>query len=127
MKLVTFIKTMGIITLLSLTYIHMQMQIFDLAYLGKDKEKMIYQLNQQNQNLTYAILRIKSANNLGFEMLGDKSGMQFVNPNNIIHISSGQKLLDDQDIESTQLSSVNMSPLTNIISFASRAEARIKE
>ncbi len=105
----------------------MQMQIFDLAYLGKDKEKMIYQLNQQNQNLTYAILRIKSANNLGFEMLGDKSGMQFVNPNNIIHISSTQKLVDEQDVNSTQLSSANANPLTSIISFASRAEARIKE
>lgn len=128
MKLPAFIKFMGLLTLLSLAYIHMQMQIFDLAYLGKDKEKMIHSLTQEKQNLTYAILRIKSANNLGYELMGEDSGMQFVNPNEIIHISSSQPILDDQDIEkSQQLSAVDNNPLSSLISFASRAEAKIQE
>jgi len=128
MKLPSFIKFMGLITLLSLAYIHMQMQIFDLAYLGKDKEKMIHSLTQEKQNLTYAILRIKSANNLGYELMGEDSGMQFVNPNEIIHISSSQPILDEQDLESTpQLTAVDKNPLSSLISFASRAEAKIQE
>lgn len=127
MKLTTFMKFMGLVTLLSLAYIHMQMQIFDLAYLGKDKEKMLHVLSQEKQNLTYAILRIKSANNLGYEMMGEDSGMQFVNPNEIIHISSAQPIVEEQDVENTQLTSVEKSPLTSFISFASRAEAKIQE
>ncbi|MBP9854085.1 MAG: hypothetical protein KBD53_04375 [Candidatus Omnitrophica bacterium] len=127
MNLKVFFKTISVITLLSLTYIHMQMQIFDLAYLGKDKQKMIYQLTQQKQNLTYEILKLKSANNLGDEMLGEKSEMQFMDVNNIVHISSTENLDEQQNTEGDQLSSVKKNPLANIVSFASRAEAKIQE
>ncbi|NND53061.1 MAG: hypothetical protein HKN54_11735 [Flavobacteriaceae bacterium] len=103
------------------------MQIFDLAYHGKDQEKQITKLNQKKEHLTYAILTIKSANNLGFEMLDDDSNMQFVDPKNIVHISSAQNIDENSDSADTQLSSVSKNPLLNILSFASRAEARIQD
>ena len=111
-------------TILSLSYIHMQMQIFDLAYLGKDQERAITKLDQQKQLLTYTILSMKSAHNLGHEMLDADAGMKFANPNNIVLISSSRSSDFDVQPDNTQLSAVTKNPLSTIFSFASRAEAR---
>lgn len=124
MRLATFIKLMFALTLLSLSYIHMQMQIFDLAYLGTDQEHAIARLDQRKQMLTYSILSIKSAHNLGHEMLGEEAGMQFANPDNIVLISSNDPNNEGAQLENTQLSAANKNPLSAILSFASRAEAR---
>lgn len=112
------------VTIVALSYIHMQMQIFDLAYLGKDQEMAIAKLDQQKQMLTYTILNIKSVHNLGHEMLGEEAGMQFANPSNIVLISSSRPNDLDAQPENTQLSAVTKNPLSTIFSFASRAEAR---
>lgn len=123
MKLSKFLQIMFALTVLALSYVHMQMQIFDLAYLGKDQEKAIAKLDQHKQFLTYSILSIKSAHNLGHEMLDADTGMQFANPNNIVLISSNNTQ-DDVQHGTTQLSAVTKNPFSAIFSFASRAEAR---
>ncbi|MCA9403136.1 MAG: hypothetical protein KC897_05090 [Candidatus Omnitrophica bacterium] len=123
MRLSTFLKTIGAVTVLALSYVHMQMQIFDLAYLGKDQERTIARLDQQKQFLTYSILSIKSVHNLGHEMLGEDSGLQFANPDSIVLISSREPN-DDLLPGKTQLSAVKKNPFSTIFSFATRAEAR---
>ena len=69
---------MGFITLLALVYTHMQMQIIELAYRGKAKEKQIRKLIENNSHLTSAILALKSSNNLGDKLLADQNQMQFL-------------------------------------------------
>lgn len=123
MKLSLFLKTVVSVTVLALSYVHMQMQIFDLAYLGKDQERTIARLDQQKQFLTYNILSIKSAHNLGHEMLGEDAGMQFANLDNIVLISSDDPN-DDIQLGNTQLSAIKKNPFSTIFSFATRAEAR---
>src|SRR3989338_5814071 len=92
MRLIRFIKIVIFITILSLGYIHLQMRIFDMAYLGKEKERKIKQLTDENGNLTYAILTIKSSANLGFKMLSENSSLKFMDPNNIVEIVATQDL-----------------------------------
>ena len=48
MQLWRFIKFMFGLTILALIYIHMQMNIFSLAYDGKQKEQNIVRLKEQN-------------------------------------------------------------------------------
>ena len=50
---------MSVIIVLALTYIHMQMQIVDLAYRGNKKEQQIKKLIEENGNTTYKILILK--------------------------------------------------------------------
>ena len=60
MQLCKFLKVMSGIIVVSLTYIHMQMQIVDLAYRGNKKERQIKKLIEENGNTTYKILILNS-------------------------------------------------------------------
>ena len=71
-------------TVLALVYIHMQMNIINLAYQGRNKEKAIRSLKEENGYLTYTILSLKSANNLGVKLLSKESGMDFIDRENIV-------------------------------------------
>lgn len=124
MKLTSFLKCISLVTMLSLAFIHMQMQIFDLAYEGKDKQKVIDQLVQQKEYLTYSIIALKSANNLGYEMLDEESDMQFVDPGDIMHISATEQLTEDSPVAETRLTSRKDDSIFKLLSFTSRAEAR---
>lgn len=71
----------------SLIYIHMQMQIVELAYKGKAKEHRVHELMDSNGSLTHQILALKSANNLGQELLEKDEGLQFMGHDNILTYS----------------------------------------
>lgn len=77
MKLLKFIRFMTVVTFLTLTYIHMQMKIFDLAYKAKQKEKAIISLSEDNGVTSFKILELKSAHHLGSNLLTEKSGLRF--------------------------------------------------
>ncbi len=115
---------MMLLTGLSLGYIHMQMQIFDLAYQGKDNEKKIDQLVQEKEYLSYEILSLKSAENLGIEMLDDESDMQFVDPSDIMHISATETIKSDDPPNGDDPSNSAKGSLLSLLSFTTRAEAK---
>jgi len=98
MKLSGLLKWIGFMTVLALVYIHMQMSIINLAYQGRHKEKSIRSLKEENGYLTYSILSLKSANNLGYKLLSKDSDMDFVDSKNIVVLSKseGPKDLDAQ-------------------------------
>ena len=83
---------MIIITCISLVYINMQMKIIDLAYLGKAKEKIIRELNEENGQLTYQILSLKSSNHIGVKMLAEGTGMRFLDSNDIVHVQTSEDI-----------------------------------
>lgn len=97
MRLVYFVKITFFVTVLMVVYINMQMKIFDLAYAGKFKEQQIRTLIEDNGSETYRILKLKSANNLGVEMLTQNKDMQFVDPQNVIAIAAS--LQEDEAIQ----------------------------
>ena len=44
MKIVPFLKMMGVVTFMAVLYIHLQMQIYHLGYLGQAKAQKIEKL-----------------------------------------------------------------------------------
>jgi len=87
MRLTNFLKIIGMLTVIALVYIHMQMRIIELAYEGKKNEYQIRNLIEDNGNLTYAILTLKSSRYLGIKMLSEDSSMDFVDYENVMQIS----------------------------------------
>ena len=86
MSLKTYFKIAVFATIMSLLYIHMQMKIFELAYKGKDKEKIIHELADTNGTLTHQILTLKSANNLGNQLLEKENSLQFMSRDHVMTV-----------------------------------------
>ena len=124
MKLVKLIKFMCIVTALALIYIHIQMQITDLAYQGRKKDGSIKELIEANGNISYAISTLKSAKNLGLKMFNEDSDMQYINQENIVKISTSVELDDEKT--AIKKAGFNKVPnqLLSLLSFGSKAEAK---
>ena len=127
MQFSRFLKIVGIITFVSVVYIHLKMQIIDLAYQGKAKEQLVRKLTEDNGNATYKILTLKSANHLGVKMLAENSGMQFADPKNIFEIASSQESLPENLTHKNQNISTRTNPILSFLSAGSQAEARGQE
>jgi len=116
---------MSFVTALALIYIHMQMQIIDLAYQGKRKEKNITKLTEKNGTVSYNILTLKSSNNLGRKLLAENSDLQFRDKGDVVEL-----VAVDPDAGQPRVLAASQSRSTNpILSFFSRpeAEARAQE
>ena len=83
-----FLKSMFIVTVMSLLYIHLQMNIYALAYQGKKKEIRIEKLAENNAQVRNDILRLKSSDNIGRELLSKEKEYKFVSRNNVMEVES---------------------------------------
>ena len=124
MKLFKFLRTMVVITLLSLVYINLQMQIFDLAYEGKRKEKEIRRLNDNNSQLTYHILTLKSANHLGDKLLTQDTPMQFLDTSRIVRLETPKSTQRQGKTISPSKPENTLRTLLSLFSLKSQAEAK---
>ncbi|MCA9399355.1 MAG: hypothetical protein KC618_06375 [Candidatus Omnitrophica bacterium] len=124
MKLPTIIKTTFVVTSLALVYIHLQMQIIDLAYQGKDKEQKIRYLIEENGSITYSILTYKSAHNLGVKMLAENSDMRFLDSDSIVSITASEDVFEQQPTNQQIEPPKKSTSLLSFLSFGSQAEAR---
>src|SRR5208283_3071101 len=88
MSLKAYFKVATFVTIICLLYIHMQMRIFELSYNGKDKEKIIHELNDSNGALSHQILTLKSANNLGNELLDHDNSLQFMDNERVMTVTA---------------------------------------
>lgn len=128
MQLCKFFKVMGIVIVLALAYIHMQMQIVDLAYQGNKKEQEIRRLVEENGSATYKILMMKSANHLGLAMLKEDSDMQFADARDVVKIAASDDILrQDDPLDQQQQLAKQMSPLLSLLSLGVEAEAKTAE
>src|ERR1700733_11106284 len=87
MSLKVYFKVAMFVTIIALLYIHMQMKIFELSYNGKDKEKIIHELNDSNGALSHQILTLESANNLGNQLLDHDNSLQFIDQERVLTVS----------------------------------------
>ena len=127
MSLAKFFKYTCIVTSLALVYIHLQMQIIDLAYQGQTKEKKIKELVEKNGNALYKISKLKSANHLGVTLLAKNSDMQFVSSDHIVPLVTPEEFLAAEDSVDTQKESARKgNPLLSLLSFADQAEAKTR-
>lgn len=127
MHLCKFFKIMSIATIVALSYIHMQMQIIDLAYQGNQKERQIKKLIEENGNSTYNILMLKSANHLGAVMFNEDSDMQFADMDAIIQITASEEFLTENHLGAGPKLAKRTNSLLDLLSFGVEAEAKTAE
>lgn len=129
MQLSQFIKGMVLLTSLCLIYIHLQMQILDLAYQGKSKEQTIKKLSEDNGNMTYKILKLQSAHHLGDKLLSEGSAMQFVGETQIVKLPAlaATPATEETALISFPQRSSPRNPLLNFFAIRSQAEAKPQE
>lgn len=124
MRLFKFFKILVAVTVVSIVYIHMQMQIFDLAYQGKTREKQIHRLTDTNGTITSDILTLKSANHLGDKFLADDTSMRFADQTRIVRLETPQPLGAESRLASVNPVRESLSFLGNFLSLTPRAEAQ---
>ena len=109
-------------TIMCLFYIHMQMRIFELSYNGKDKEKIIHELNDSNGALSHQILTLESANNLGNQLLDHDNSLQFMDNERVMTVPTSGTM---QHLVQPKAKVVN--PIWNLFSFLGAQEAKAWE
>jgi len=123
MSLKVYSKIALFVTILALFYIHMQMKIFELSYNGKDKEKIIHELNDSNGALSHQILTLKSANNLGNQLLDHDNSLQFMDNERVMTVRTSEGAM--QRLTRSPAKVVN--PVWNLFSFLGAQEAKAWE
>jgi hypothetical protein len=123
MSLKVYFKFAMFITVMALLYIHMQMKIFELSYNGKDKEKIIHELNDSNGALSHQILTLKSANNLGNQLLDHDNSLQFIDNERVMRVSAPVGVM--QHLVQPKAKVEN--PIWNLFSFLGAQEAKAWE
>ncbi len=124
MKLLKFVKWVLMVTSLALIYTHLQMQIFDLAYQGKIKEKKIQELADKNGRIRYNILSLKSSTNLGIKLLKEDSSMKFMDNDKIVRIASPERLVATNNLNTQKNLVKQPNSWLNFLSLRSQAEAK---
>lgn len=122
MSLKVYFKFAVFATIISLVYIHMQTKIFELAYKGKDKERLIHELNDSNGVLRHQILTLESANHLGNQLLDRDNSLQFMDNMKVMTVSApvkpAQNLQPKPKVEN---------PFWSLFSFLGAQEAKAWE
>ncbi len=125
MSLKTWAKLMSFATMTALIYTHMQMQIFELAYKGKAKEKHFHELLDDNGALTHQVLTLKSANHLGRQLLEKDDGLQFIGRDRVRTFPG--PAVGAMVRPSDKIKPKVERPIWNMLSFLSPREARAWE
>jgi cell division protein FtsL len=109
-------------TIMALVYIHMQTKIFELSYNGKDKEKLIHELNDSNGNLRHQILTLKSANHLGNQLLDRDNSLQFMDNVRVMTVQTQVRAMPH-----VQPKPKAVNPFWNLFSFLGAQQAQAGE
>ena len=125
MQLWRFIKFMSGLTLLALIYIHMQMNIFSLAYDGKQKEQHIVRLKEQNVRVSNNISELKSASYLGHKIFNENVKLRFSDESNVVQLAAAKKSSGQPQMASNQENKAN--PLSKLFAWRFPQEAHAQE
>jgi len=125
MKLKKFFAVMSLGTILALAYIQLQVQIFDLAYQGKFKEKLITKLMDDNGDVQSNICLLQSSNHLGLRLLVENSPMQFLSQDRVVKLTTTQSFDNFHPVSTrtVQVAEKKTNFLVSIFSVKSQAEA----
>ena len=123
MSLKVYFKIAVFGTIISLLYIHMQMKIYELSYNGKDKEKIIHELNDSNGALSHQILTLESANNLGSRLLDHDNSLQFMDNERVMTVVTSPATMRRFEQPKPKVAG----PAWNLFSFLGAQEAKAWE
>jgi hypothetical protein len=125
MQLIRFFQLLIPATALGLGYIHLQMQIIDLAYQAKQKENELTRIVEFNGMIAYDILRLKSTNHLGGTLLAEKSQLRFRNNKQVIQLVTVDT--ESEKIGHIKQEEQNLSSWIKLITPRAPSEARAEE
>lgn len=126
MRLSKFITALFVLTVFSLVYIELQVQIYDFGYKGEKKKVHIQRLTDIHSDLVYNIYKLKSANHIGIKLLSaEDSKMQFIDNNHIIKLETPAQLLESGGFQVSEAGADGKKPglLAGIFFPRSQAEA----
>ena len=126
MKLSKIFMLMVTVTFVSLFYIQLQVQIYDLGYQGERRKVEAQKLADSNGYLTSNIMQLKSVNHLGVKLLGDNSTrMQFLDNKHIVKLVAPQQVLGENSFLVAQTHKLDKRSrlLAGVFSLKSQAEA----
>ena len=126
MSLKDLVKIMFSCTVICLIYIHLQMSIVQLAYQAKKRENVMHQLIEENSMLTSDILRLKSSNNLGVNVV-NKPGMQFLASKDVVEVRTAAAAFQPNPVMARRPAEEKANALLSFIFFRSQAEAKPAE
>ena len=86
MKVSSFLKVMCIVTTMGVLFIHLQMSIYELAYQGKRRADKIEKLAESNVMMKNDILRLKSSDHIGRQLLVKEGDYKFLGRNNVVEV-----------------------------------------
>ncbi len=122
MSLKVWVKLLFSVTIIALIYIHMQTQIFHLAYQGKDKEARMHELRDRNGVLTHQILSLKSSNHLGAQLLERNGHLQFMDNNQVLTLTGPVAKKNQKAL--FEAKNKNENSMWNFLSFLTPQEAK---
>ena len=125
MQLWRFIKCMFGLTVLALIYIHMQMNIFSLAYTGKQKEQHITQLKEQNTRVEANIFELKSASYIGRKLLNKGVELKFCDGQSVVQLPGVKTSAGETQLAASQTGTTN--PFSKLLAWRFPREAQAKE
>ncbi len=123
MALKKFVMLMVMMTVTSLVYIQMHVNIYSLAYDGKQKEKEINEIVDMKSAIIYNIAKLKSAQHLGVEVLKDQSDIVFSGAEQIVRVEVSRWDFESNEAPSQDLYNRQPSFLASLFALRSEAEA----
>ena len=91
MKVGDFLKVMTVVTVMAVLYIHLQMEIYSLAYQGKKKELKLEALLENNVLVSNDILQLKSSDHIGRELLVKDKDYTFASRKHVVEVESADQ------------------------------------
>ncbi len=88
MKVSDLVKMMAIITVLAVLYIHVQMNIYAMAYQGSARQQKIDKLVETNAIIKNDITRLKSSDHIGRALLVKGKAYQFASPEHVVELAA---------------------------------------
>lgn len=92
MRILDLVKMMVVITVLAVLYIHVQMNIYTMAYQGSSRQQKIDKLVETNAIIKNDITRLKSSDHIGRALLVKGKAYQFASPEHVVEVASSSSI-----------------------------------
>ena len=124
MRLSKFILCVVIITSISLLYVHMQVEIFKLAYEARNKENRIEDLLAKRENLMYNINALKSTQHIGDTLFSKDWDFQFPSEQQVVQLAVSREIGREISFYGIKPKTENKTILYSLFGLKSQAEAK---
>jgi len=88
------------------------MKIVDLAYSNDAKEHEIMALNEENGDINYKILTLKSAKNIGSKIINGQSNLKFTDSERIVYLDLNEQSAKNKKTAAGQSNKKQVSTLS---------------